>query len=176
MLGGALLDGAARAFAGSSTYIPKKVYCMRVNAGSQAAAEFKSGGDVILKATSADWGSHANQIKRRLKKAADGAYTALVSYSGSEEEATEIGKDSVSILYIGTGTGADCTVNATHRCFSLGKKVQSVSREVGFSRSSIYKWKRKRLEGYKQMKAEKKKAAKSGKRKLTETEKDKREA
>ena len=51
-----------------------------------------------------------------------------------------------------------------------------MSREVGFSRSSIYKWKRKRLEGYKQMKAEKNKAAKSGKRELTDAEKDKREA
>ena len=58
--------------------------------------------------------------ERRLKKAADGAYTALVSYSGSEEEATEIGKDSVSILYTGTGTGADCTVNATGLILASG--------------------------------------------------------
>ena len=70
-------------------------------------------------------------------------------------------------------------LKAAHRCFSLGEKVQSVSREVGFSRSSLYKWKRKHLEGYKQMKAtekkaEKKAAPKSGKRKLTESEKDKR--
>ena len=67
-------------------------------------------------------------------------------------------------------------LNAAHRCFSLGEKVQSVSKEVGFSRSSLYKWKRKHLEGYKRMKAEKKKAAKSGKRELTDAKKDKREA
>ena len=65
-------------------------------------------------------------------------------------------------------------LNAAHRCFSLGEKVQSVSKEVGFSRSSLYKWKRKHLEGYKQMKATKKKT--TGKGELAETEKDKREA
>ena len=37
-------------------------------------------------------------------------------------------------------------VNAAHSCFNLGEKVQSVAREVGFSRPSIYKWKRKHLE------------------------------
>ena len=30
-------------------------------------------------------------------------------------------------------------LNAARRCFSLGEKVQSVSREIGFSRSSLYK-------------------------------------
>ena len=64
-------------------------------------------------------------------------------------------------------------LNAAHRCFSLGEKVQSVSKEVGFSRSSLYKWKRKHLEGYKQVKAEKKKASRSGERALTDAEKDK---
>ena len=113
LLSGTLLDGVARAFAGSTSYIPEKVYCMRVNAGTQAATEFKSGDDVILKVTCADYGSHTNQIKRWLKKASDGTYTALVNYKGSEEEATEIGKDSLSILYTGDGTSAECTVNST---------------------------------------------------------------
>ena len=113
LLSGTLLEGVAHAFAGSSSYIPEKVYCMRVNAGTQSATEFKSGDDVILRATSADFGSHTNQIKRWLKKATDGTYTVLVNYKGEEEEVSEIGKDSLSILYTGTGTMAECTVNST---------------------------------------------------------------
>ena len=62
-------------------------------------------------------------------------------------------------------------LSAAHRCFSLGERVQSVSRELGISRTSIYKWKRKHLEGYRQMKATKKKT--TGKGELTDTEKDK---
>ena len=127
LLSGTLLDGVAHAFAGSSTYIPEKVYCMRVNAGTQATTEFKSGDDVILKVSSADYGSHTNQIKRWLKKASDGTYTVLVSYSGSEEEVSEIGKDSVSILYTGTGSSADCSISATGLTLSSDIEDESLS-------------------------------------------------
>ena len=68
-------------------------------------------------------------------------------------------------------------LKAARRCFSLRRQAQPVSASAGFSRSSPCKWKRKRLEGYKQMKATKKKTTgKSSKRELTEAEKDKREA
>ncbi len=112
LLSGTLLDGVVHAFSGSDSYVPEKVYCMRVNAGTQATTEFKNNDEVVLKATSADYGSHTNQIKRWLKKE-NGAYTVLVDYKGSEEEISEIGKDSISLLYTGTGTIAECTINST---------------------------------------------------------------
>ncbi len=113
LLSGTLLEGVAHAFTGSPTYIPEKVYCMRVNAGTQSTTEFKSDEEVILKATSSDWGSHTNQIKRWLKKASDGTYTVLVSYKGNEDEVTEIGKSSFSLLYTGEGESAECSINST---------------------------------------------------------------
>lgn len=127
LLSGTLLEGVAHAFAGSSSYIPEKVYCMRVNAGTQASTEFKSGDDVVLTAVSADYGSHTNQIKRWLKKASDGTYTVLVNYKGEEEEVTEIGKDSLSILYTGDGSSAECTVNGTGLSLSSDIEAEALT-------------------------------------------------
>ncbi len=33
-------------------------------------------------------------------------------------------------------------LNALHRCFELGKNVQSVSDEIGYSTASIYQWRK----------------------------------
>ena len=37
-------------------------------------------------------------------------------------------------------------LNTLHRCFKLGEDVEYVSREIGYSRCSIYKWRRLYLE------------------------------
>ena len=127
LLSGTLLDGVVHAFAGSSSYIPEKVYCFRVNAGTQSESEMSSSDEVILRVKSADYGSHTNQIKRWLKKAADGTYTVLVNYKGEEEEVSEIGKDSLSILYTGTGSSASCTVNSTGLELSSSEEDESLT-------------------------------------------------
>ena len=37
-------------------------------------------------------------------------------------------------------------LNTLHRCFERGEDVEYVSREIGYSRCSIYKWRRTYLE------------------------------
>ena len=41
---------------------------------------------------------------------------------------------------------ADVKLKALHRCFELGEDVKSVSDEIGYSRASIYAWRRKYLQ------------------------------
>jgi putative transposase len=41
---------------------------------------------------------------------------------------------------------AELKLNTLHRCFELGKDVEYVSRKIGYSRCSIYKWRRRYLE------------------------------
>lgn len=40
---------------------------------------------------------------------------------------------------------AELKYEAIHRCFELGEDVECVSREIGYSRQSIYVWRRKYL-------------------------------
>jgi len=40
----------------------------------------------------------------------------------------------------------DIKIDALHRCFELGEDVEYVSRDIGYSRCSIYKWRRLYLE------------------------------
>ena len=66
-------------------------------------------------------------------------------------------------------------LNAAYRCATLGECVQAVSREIGFSSTSIYHWIKKYIEGDGLMGRPKKKAAdKNSKSAAQETEKDKR--
>lgn len=38
-------------------------------------------------------------------------------------------------------------MNAIHRCFELGESIKSVSEEIGYTRASIYSWRKKYLRG-----------------------------
>ena len=38
-------------------------------------------------------------------------------------------------------------MNAIHRCFELGESVKSVSEDIGYTRASIYSWRKKYLHG-----------------------------
>lgn len=38
-------------------------------------------------------------------------------------------------------------MNAIHRCFELGESIKCVSEEIGYSRASIYAWRKKYLRG-----------------------------
>ena len=38
-------------------------------------------------------------------------------------------------------------MDAIHRCFELGKSIKYVSEEIGYSRASIYAWRKKYLQG-----------------------------
>ena len=38
-------------------------------------------------------------------------------------------------------------MNAIHRCFELGESIKSVSEDIGYTRASIYSWRKKYLHG-----------------------------
>lgn len=38
-------------------------------------------------------------------------------------------------------------MNALHRCFQLGERIKLVSEEIGYTRASIYAWRKKYLRG-----------------------------
>ncbi len=38
-------------------------------------------------------------------------------------------------------------LNILHRCFEIGEDIKSVSEDTGYSRTSIYSWRRKYLNG-----------------------------
>lgn len=112
LVSGLLLDAVAQAFTGSTTYVPQQVFCMRVNAGTQATRVLKNGSTTVLTLKSADYGAHQNQLKMWLKAGTTGK-KVLVNYKGSEIEVDNIAKKSLSILYVGEGESATCTINAT---------------------------------------------------------------
>lgn len=112
LVGGSLLEGVAQAFNGSNTYVPQQVFCMRVNEGKQSSRTLKNGTTEVLELKSADYGVHMNQLKMWLKAGTTGK-KVLVNYKGDEVEIDNIAKKSFSILYIGEGASAVCTINAT---------------------------------------------------------------
>lgn len=112
LVSGSLLDGVVQAFNGSNTYIPQQVFCMRINEGTQSSRELKNGTTTVLKLKSADYGVHTNQLKLWVKEGTTGKKVAI-SFKGNEEEIDNISKKSFSILYIGDGEKATCTINST---------------------------------------------------------------
>ena len=112
LVSGSLLDGVLHALNGSNTFVPQQVFCMRVNAGTQAALTLKKGSESILHVKSADYGVHTNQLKLWLKDGTTGK-KVLVNFKGNEIVIDNIAKKSFSVLYTGTGTSATCTINAT---------------------------------------------------------------
>lgn len=112
LVSGPLLDGVVHAFNGSNTYVPQRIFCMRVNAGTQSSRVLKNGDATILTLKSSDYGVHMNQLKMWLKEGTTGK-KILVNYKGNETEIDNIAKKSFSVLYTGEGTSATCTINAT---------------------------------------------------------------
>lgn len=112
LVSGTLLEAVAQAFNGSNTYVPQQVFCMRVNAGTQSSRTLKNGSTSVLTLKSADYGAHMNQLKMWLKAGTTGK-KVLVNYKGSEVEIDNITKKSFSILYLGEGESAVCTINDT---------------------------------------------------------------
>ena len=112
LVGGTLLEAVAQAFNGSNTYVPQQVSCMRVNAGTQSSRLLKTGSTDVLTLRSADYGVHMNQLKMWLKDGTTGK-KVLVNYKGSEIAIDNITKKSFSILYVGEGESASCTINTS---------------------------------------------------------------
>ena len=63
LVGGELLDAVANAFSGSNTFVPQRVFAMRVNDGTQSSVTLKTGATDLMTLKSWDWGVHTNQLK-----------------------------------------------------------------------------------------------------------------
>ncbi len=119
LIGGELLDAVGYAFSASNTYIPQKVYVMRVNNGTQASLTLKTGATDLLNVKSWDWGVHTNQLKM-LVSAGTVANTKKISiaYKDKTEVADNIGNAALTVLYGGEGINPKVTVNATSISFA----------------------------------------------------------
>jgi len=114
LISGQLLEAIGAAFNGSSEFVPQKVFAMRVNAGTRAESTLTSGNNDILKVSSADYGSHQNQIKYWLRSGSTTGKKLSVSYKGEQTDVDDIEKKSFTILYNGsTAENVVCSINAT---------------------------------------------------------------
>ncbi len=113
LVSGELLNAVVHAFNGSNTYVPQRVFCMRVNNGTQAQRSLENNTSPVLDLKSSDYGTHMNQLKMWLKKGTSDGKKVLVNYKGNEIEVDNITRKSMSILYTGSGTDAACTINET---------------------------------------------------------------
>lgn len=115
---GELLQAVAAAFNGSPDYVPQKVGFIRVNQGTQAKMELKSGDETILTLTAWDYGIHTNQLKFWLENGTEnGSYSFKVGYKTSVVEKKNIKKESFTIQYI--GDGESCIMNITSSGITL---------------------------------------------------------
>ena len=111
LVGGELLDAIAYAFSGSNTYVPQKVYAMRVNNGTQSSVTLKTGVTDLLTLKSWDWGVHTNQLKVLI---ADGTIAGskkiTLGYKEKTESVDNIINAALDVTYLGEGVTPTVTV------------------------------------------------------------------
>lgn len=125
LIGGELLDAIAYAFSGSNTYIPQKVYAMRVNDGTQSAVILKTGITDLIKLKSWDWGLHTNQLKILI---ADGTIAnskkVTLVYKDKTEVVDNIINAALEVNYLGDGVNPMVSVNADSITFGATTDVE----------------------------------------------------
>ena len=118
LMGGELLDAVGNAFSASNTFVPQKVYAMRVNNGTQSSLTLKTGATDLITVKSWDWGVHTNQLKM-LVSAGTIANSKKISvvYKEQNEVADNIINAALSVEYGGEGQNPKVTVGATSISF-----------------------------------------------------------
>ena len=125
LIGGELLDAVAHAFTASNTYIPSKVYAMRVNNGTQSEITLQSGASDLLKLKSWDWGVHCNQLKIMVSNGtAANTKKINLAYKEISESVDNIGNAVLKVNYYGDGVTPIVTVGATNITFSAMTDVE----------------------------------------------------
>ena len=118
LVGGELLDAIAHAFSASNTYIPQKVYAMRVNNGTQSEVTLQSGAVDLLKLKSWDWGVHTNQLKIMIDDGTTaGTKKIKLAYKDTVDEIDNIGNAALSVAYLGDGDTPTVTVGKNNISF-----------------------------------------------------------
>ena len=128
LVGGELLDAIAYAFSGSNTYVPSKVYAMRVNNGTQSSVTLKSGVADLLKLNSWDWGVHTNQLRILI---ADGTIAnskkVTLAYKDKTAVVDNIINAALEVNYLGDGINP--TVSVATDSISFGATTDSETPE-----------------------------------------------
>ena len=119
LVGGELLDAVGYAFSASNTYIPQKVYAMRVNDGTQSSITLKSGATDLFLVKSWDWGVHTNQLKMMISDGtASGSKKISVVYKNKSTVVDNIVNAALSANYYGDGQNPTVQVSATSISFA----------------------------------------------------------
>ena len=119
LIGGELLDAVGNAFSASNTFVPQKVYAMRVNDGTQSSLTLKTGVTDLLTVKSWDWGVHTNQLKMLVTNGTIANSKKIsVVYKDQNEVADNIINAALSVEYGGEGQNPKVTVGATSISFS----------------------------------------------------------
>ena len=109
--GGELLDAVGYAFSASNTFVPQKVYAMRVNNGTQSETTLQRGAVDLLKLKSWDWGVHTNQLKIMVSNGTTaGSKKINLAYKDQSEVVDNIIKAVMTILYSGDADTPTVTI------------------------------------------------------------------
>ena len=102
LVGGELLDAVANAFSGSNTFVPQRVFAMRVNDGTQSSVTLKTGATDLMTLKSWDWGVHTNQLKIMIANGTlENSKKVTVAYKDNTESTDDIVNAALEINYIG---------------------------------------------------------------------------
>lgn len=104
LVGGELLDAIAYAFSASNTFVPSKVYAMRVNNGTQSSVTLQTGATDLLKLYSWDWGVHTNQLKIQIANGTiANSKKFSVAYKDKVQTVDNIINAALEVNYLGDG-------------------------------------------------------------------------
>ena len=119
LVGGELLDAVGYAFTASNTYIPQRIFAMRVNDGTQSSITLKTGATDLLLVKSWDWGVHTNQLKMMITDGtATGSKKISVVYKDKSEVVDNIVNAAMSVNYYGDGQNPTVQVSGTSISFA----------------------------------------------------------
>ena len=126
LVGGELLDAIAYAFSGSSTYVPSKVFAMRVNDGTQSSVTLQSGATDLLTLKSWDWGVHTNQLKILIANGTiANSKKITLSYKDKTEEIDNIVNAALEVNYLGDGVSPTVSVGTDNISFGAMTDVEA---------------------------------------------------
>lgn len=126
LVGGELLDAIAHAFSASNTFVPSKVYAMRVNSGTQSSVTLQSGATDLLKLKSWDWGVHTNQLKILISAGtAANSKKITLSYKDQTQIADNIVNAALEVNYLGDGVTPTVSVGTDNISFGAMTDVEA---------------------------------------------------
>lgn len=125
LVGGELLDAIGYAFSGSTTYVPSKVYAMRVNNGTQSSVTLTSGATDLLTLKSWDWGVHTNQLKILIANGTiANSKKITLAYKDKTEVIDNIVNAALEVNYLGEGVSPTVSVGTDNISFGAMTDVE----------------------------------------------------